>query len=74
MNRVKILLKLADTFHRALDKIDCNGVEHDEGGLFTGKRIGGSVGSGSLNRKTIEKKAGNVNNGGQFREKDYNKN
>lgn len=74
MNRVKILLKLADTFHRALDKIDRNGAEHDEGGLFTGKRIGGSVGSGSLNRKTIEKKAGNVNNGGQFREKDYNKN
>ena len=41
MNRVKLLLKLADTFRRALDGIDRNGAEHDKKGLFTGKGNGG---------------------------------
>lgn len=45
MNRVKLLLKLANAFRRALDnKIDRNGAEHDKGGLFTGNgNSGGST-------------------------------
>lgn len=41
MNRVRLLLKLANAFRRALDGIDRNGAEHDKKGLFTGKGNGG---------------------------------
>ena len=64
-NRVKLLLRLADTFRRAVDKIDCNGAEHDKKGLFTGK---GNSGGGTPVKKPTE----NANSGGQSEGNGYN--
>ena len=78
MNRVKLLLKLANAFRRALDyqkdpdpdhwgTINGAHVHKDENG-----NIDGGAG-GALNGKLIEKPTENANNSGQNEEKDYNK-
>lgn len=69
-NRVKLFLKLADIFRRALDGIDRNGAEHDDkNGRFTGK--GNSTGGASKGKST-EESAENTNNGGKSEENSYN--
>lgn len=51
MNRVKLLLRLANAFRRAWDnKIDRNGAEHDKGGLFTEK---GNSGESTATESTV---------------------
>ena len=70
MNRVKLLLKLAATFRRALDGIDRNGAEHDDkNGRFTGK---GNSSGGAANGTPIKKPTESANNGGQPKENGYN--
>ena len=75
---MKLLLKLADTFRRALDyEKDLN---HEHWGTINGAHvhkdkngnIDGGAG-GALNGRPIEKPAGSANNGGQSQKTDYNK-
>lgn len=68
MNRVKLLLRLADAFCRALDnKIDRNGAEHDKGGLFTEKgKSGESTASESIESAFLVKELPRVNGRRRF--------
>ena len=68
MNRVKLLLKLADTFRRALDGIDRNGAEHDDkNGRFTGKgNSGGNTASESTESEIFVQELPRVNGRRRF--------
>ena len=73
MNRVKILLKLADIFRRALDYQKDPNPEHWKtiNGAHVHKDENGNIdggAGGALNGMSIKKPTKNANNGGQSEE------